>query len=61
MWRFVLAIFCAASLMGCGGQIDEVPPATETPQGPSEEEMQRIMKESMEKGGAGGRYKPPGQ
>ena len=50
-----LAFFAIA---GCGASTEEMTPATETPPGPSPEEMQKLMQESMEKSGMQGQQIP---
>ena len=59
MRQFGLLLGCSLFLIGCGGQIDEVPAREEAAPVMSQEQMQKAMQESMQKGGAGDRYKPP--
>jgi len=58
MLRLTLIALFACACIGCGG-VDEIPPATTTPEGPPPEVMQDKMKESMEKSGMGGQYRVP--
>jgi|GEM_PF-2948395 predicted small lipoprotein YifL len=55
----ILECLCVVALIlvgvgGCGGQGSELAPATETPPPPSQEDMQKLMKESMNQGGMTG-------
>ena len=54
--RHVCGVSVTLAAIGCGG-VKELPPATQTPEEPSQEEMQRLMQESWEKGG--GKGQPP--
>ena len=57
-----LSILCVTltvfSISGCGGTTPELPPATESGPAPSQEEMQKMMQESMEKSGMQGQQLP---
>lgn len=53
---FLLCLCCV--IAGCNASVDEVGPATETPEGPSEEEMKAEMERSMQMGGANSRHRP---
>jgi hypothetical protein len=59
MLRKLMLVGVSVFMFGCGATVSEVEPATETPEGPSEDEMQKVMQESIERGGAQGRYEVP--
>ena len=59
MLRWVCLICCALMFAGCSAQVEEKPPLEDAGPTMSQEEMDKRMKESMEKGNMGGRYGRP--
>lgn len=55
LMKRILECLCLALVLtgfaGCSGQSDELAPVTESPAPPTEEEMKKMMEESMKQGG----------
>jgi hypothetical protein len=61
MLRMLLLVGLTVSFVGCGAQVEEKPPLEEAGEVMPQDQAHKAMKESMEKGGYGQRYKVPGQ
>ena len=59
MLRLGCLIWCALMFVGCSAQVEEKPPLEDAGPQMSQEEINKRMQESMERGNTGGRYGRP--